>query len=217
MVPGQYVMLAISDTGVGMTAETRARVFEPFFTTKEKGKGTGLGLSTVYGIVKQSGGYVWVYSELRRGTTFKLYLPRVDAPADELVRPREQGSVAGTETVLLAEDDDMLRPLAKELLAKLGYTVLECANAGEALARAARHAGPIHLLVADVVMPGASGRELARRLEETRPEVRVLYVSGYTDDAIVHHGMLEPGLNFLQKPFTPDVLARKVREVLDAR
>jgi len=216
VVPGPYIMLAVSDTGTGMTPETKARIFEPFFTTKEKHKGTGLGLSTVYGIVKQSGGYIWVYSEVGRGTTFKVYLPRVDAPADELHRPREPGTVAGTETILLAEDDAVLRPLAKGLLEKLGYTVLDAENAAGALEAAEKHAGPIHLLVADVVMPGASGRELARELEKIRPTTKVLYVSGYTDDAIIHHGMLEPGLNFLQKPFTPAVLGRRVRDVLDA-
>jgi two-component system, cell cycle sensor histidine kinase and response regulator CckA len=216
VVPGAYVMLAVTDSGVGMDAETRARIFEPFFTTKEKGRGTGLGLSTVYGIVKQSGGYVWVYSEPGRGTTFKIYLPRVDAPAESLAPPREAATLAGTETILLAEDDEMLRPLSKGLLEKLGYRVLDAENAVQALALASAHVGPIQLLVADVVMPGASGRELARRLAHSRPETRVLYVSGYTDDAIVHHGMLEPGLNFLQKPFTPGALARKVREVLDA-
>ena len=216
VVPGRYVMLAVSDTGVGMDARTKARIFEPFFTTKEKGKGTGLGLSTVYGIVKQSGGYVWVYSELGHGTTIKLYLPRVDAPAEPQAPPRETATLTGTETILLAEDDDILRPLTKGLLAKLGYTVLDAESAEQALAVAGARQGPIHLLVADVVMPGASGRELARRLAQSRPETRVLYVSGYTDDAIVHHGMLDPGLKFLQKPFTPAALARKVREVLDA-
>jgi len=216
VIPGRYVMLAVSDTGVGMDAQTKARIFEPFFTTKEKGKGTGLGLSTVYGIVKQSGGYVWVYSEPGHGTTFKLYLPRVDAPAEPQAPPRETATLTGTETILLAEDDDILRPLTKGLLAKLGYTVLDAESAEQALAVAGARQGPIHLLVADVVMPGASGRELARRLAQSRPETRVLYVSGYTDDAIVHHGMLEPGLKFLQKPFTPAALARKVREVLDA-
>jgi CheY-like chemotaxis protein len=198
-----------------MPPEVKARIFEPFFTTKEKGKGTGLGLSTVYGIVKQSGGYIWVYSEAGRGTTFKVYLPRVDAPAETLTRPKQGDSLAGSETILLAEDDAILRPLAKALLEKLGYTVLDAADAAMALSGARAHQGPINLLVADVVMPGLSGRELARRLAEFRPETRVLYVSGYTDDAIVHHGMLEPGLHFLQKPFTPAVLARKVREVLD--
>ena len=216
VIPGRYVMLAVSDTGVGMDAQTKARIFEPFFTTKEKGKGTGLGLSTVYGIVKQSGGYVWVYSEPGHGTTFKLYLPRVDAPAEPQAPPRETATLTGTETILLAEDDEILRPLTKGLLTKLGYTVLDAKSAEQALAVAGARQGPIHLLVADVVMPGASGRELARRLAQSRPETRVLYVSGYTDDAIVHHGMLEPGLKFLQKPFTPAALARKVREVLDA-
>jgi PAS domain S-box-containing protein len=216
VVPGSYVMLAVSDTGTGMDAETKARIFEPFFTTKEKGQGTGLGLSTVYGIVKQSDGYVWVYSEPGRGTTFKLYFPRVVEPAEPLPLPRETATLTGTETILLAEDDAMVRPLAKSLLDKLGYTVLEAENAERALEVATTHPGPIHLLVSDVVMPGASGRELARRLALTRPDTRVLYVSGYTDDAIVHHGMLEPGLHFLQKPFTPAALARKVREVLGA-
>jgi CheY-like chemotaxis protein len=217
VIPGRYVMLAVSDTGVGMDAETKARAFEPFYTTKEKGKGTGLGLSTVYGIVKQSGGYVWVYSEPGRGTTFKVYLPRVDAPAQALVAVREPaGGLRGSETILVAEDDDMLRPLTTGLLERLGYTVRQASNAQEALAVAREHQGPIHLLVADVVMPGASGRELARQLVDTRPDTKVLYVSGYTDDAIVHHGMLEPGLAFLHKPFTPDALARKVRELLDA-
>jgi CheY-like chemotaxis protein len=216
VAPGSYVMLAVSDTGIGMDAETKARIFEPFFTTKEKGQGTGLGLSTVYGIVKQSEGYVWVYSEPGRGTTFKLYFPRVGEPAAALRPPPETATLTGTETILLAEDDEMVRPLAKGLLEKLGYTVLEAENAAQALKVASAHRGAIHLLVSDVVMPGASGRELARRLAATRPDTRVLYVSGYTDDAIVHHGMLEPGLHFLQKPFTPAALARKVREVLDA-
>jgi CheY-like chemotaxis protein len=217
VVAGPYVMLAVSDTGMGMTPEVKARVFEPFFTTKERGKGTGLGLSTVYGIVKQSGGYIWAYSEPGRGTTFKIYLPRVDAPAEGVHPAREPGSVTGTETILLAEDDPTLRPLAKGVLARLGYRVLEAENAAVALAIAGEHDGAIHLLVADVVMPGASGRELARRLAESRPDTKVLYVSGYTDDAIVHHGILEPGLTFLQKPFTPAALAKKVREVLDAK
>jgi PAS domain S-box-containing protein len=217
VAPGSYVMLAVSDTGIGMDADVQARIFEPFFTTKEKGKGTGLGLSTVYGIVKQSSGYIWLYSERGRGTTFKIYLPRVGAPAQPTARSRDAGPLTGTETILLAEDDVLLRPVVNQVLVRLGYTVLSAGTAGEALDRARSHDGPIHLLITDVVMPGPSGRELARRLAEVRPDTRVLYVSGYTDDAIVHHGMLEPGLNFLQKPFLPAALARKVREVLDAK
>lgn len=217
VVPGSYVRLAVSDTGVGMDAETISHIFEPFFTTKEKGQGTGLGLSTVYGIVKQSGGYVWVYSELGKGTTFKIYLPRVDAPATSVPgTPSNDVKLTGTETILVAEDDEILRPLAEGLLRKLGYTVLSAANAVGALTLARQHQGAIHLLIADVVMPGGSGRDLARELEIFRGDTRVLYISGYTDDAIVHHGMLEPGLAFLQKPFTPASLARKVREVLEA-
>jgi two-component system, cell cycle sensor histidine kinase and response regulator CckA len=218
VVPGTYVMLAVSDTGVGMDAKTQGRIFEPFFTTKEAGKGTGLGLATVYGIVKQSGGYIWTYSEPGHGATFKVYLPQVDAPVEAAARaPEHEGTLAGTETVLLAEDDDLLRPLARGLLEKLGYTVLDAGTAAEALEIARTRGGPIHLLIADVVMPGESGRQLARRLAETRPDMLVLYTSGYTDDAIVHHGMLEPGLNYLQKPFTPAALARRVREVLDVK
>ncbi|HEX9582178.1 MAG TPA: response regulator [Gemmatimonadales bacterium] len=215
--PGPYVMLAVTDTGVGIDPQTRARIFEPFFSTKERAKGTGLGLSTVYGIVKQSGGYVWVYSEVGKGTAFKVYLPRVDAPADAAARAAEPGeNLTGTETILLAEDDVTLRRLTRTILEKLGYSVLAGAHAAEALELAQVHAGEIHLLVTDVVMPGASGRELARRLAATRPDAKVLYVSGYTDEAIVRHGMLEPGLQFLQKPFTPSALARRVREVLSA-
>jgi DNA-binding response OmpR family regulator len=169
----------------------------------------------VYGIVKQSGGYVWAYSEPGRGATFKVYLPRVDAPVEVAERPPElAGTATGTETILLAEDDDMLRPLVRGLLDKLGYTVLEAANAEAAEARARDHQGRIDLLLTDVVMPGESGRELARRLAEVRPEMPVLYMSGYTDDAIVRHGILERGIHYLQKPFTPAALARRVREVL---
>jgi PAS domain S-box-containing protein len=216
VAPGRYVMLAVSDTGTGMDAVTKARLFEPFFTTKPAGKGTGLGLATVYGIVKQSGGYIWVYSELDLGTTFKVYLPRVEAPAEAVREPAAPtGTPIGTETVLLAEDDAMLRPLARALLTKLGYRVLEASDSAAALAAARAHPGEIHLLISDVVMPGESGVQLARQIMAERPRLRVLYVSGYTDEAIVRHGVLEPGVNFLQKPFTPAALARKLREVLD--
>jgi PAS domain S-box-containing protein len=217
VVPGPHVMLAVTDTGAGMTPEVRARLFEPFFTTKEKGKGTGLGLATAYGIVKQSGGYIWAYSEPGQGATFKIYLPRVDAPAVAVAPPVETDAApTGTETVLLAEDDAALRALVGTMLEKLGYRVLDAPNAEAALAVARSTPDPIHLLVTDVVMPGESGRRLAERLAAVRPDVRVLYISGYTDDAIVHHGMLEPGLHYLAKPFTAAGLARKVRAVLDA-
>ena len=215
--PGPYVMLAVSDTGVGMDAATQARIFEPFFTTKEKGKGTGLGLATVYGIVKQSGGWIWVYSEPGRGTTFKVYLPRVaEAAAPAAPTPPAPASVRGSETVLVVEDDELIRKLVQKVLKANGYTVLVAGSGGDAEQVAGQHQGPIHLLMTDVVLPGLNGREVARRLTAARAGIRVLYLSGYTDDAIVHHGVLEPGVAFLQKPFAPTALSRKVREVLDS-
>jgi PAS domain S-box-containing protein len=214
---GAHVMLAVSDTGAGMDAETQARIFEPFFTTKEKGKGTGLGLATVYGVVKQSGGSIWVYSEPGRGTTFKIYLPRVDGPAegtkpgpDSLSTPR------GSETILLVEDEAGVRELVRRILVAYGYTVLTASRGDEALQVCGCHEGSVHLLMTDVVMPGMSGRALADRLTALYPNVKVLYMSGYTDATIARNGELEDGAMFLQKPFTPGALARKVREVLDA-
>jgi PAS domain S-box-containing protein len=213
--PGPYVLVAISDTGIGMSAETKAHLFEPFFTTKELGKGTGLGLATVYGIVKQSGGYVWAYSELAQGATFKIYLPRVAGTPTPPASPADAQPSRGTETLLVAEDEVSVRRLVVRVLESRGYAVLEARDGREALEIATAHSGPIDLLVTDVVMPGMNGRELAKLLSSQRPEMRALYLSGYTDHAIVRNGKLEPGLAFLQKPFTPDALARKVREVLD--
>jgi CheY-like chemotaxis protein len=213
--PGPYVMLSVSDTGHGMTAEVQAHIFEPFFTTKEVGKGTGLGLATVYGIAKQSGGHITVYSEPGHGAVFKLYLPRVEeAPGTaEPARPTEI-TRRGSETVLLVEDDEPLRTLAREILSIQGYTVLDAVSPSEALRLADVHPGPIHLLLTDVVMPQMNGRQVADHLLAARPGLQVLFMSGYTDAAIVEHGVLEPGTHFLQKPFTPDGLSRKVREVL---
>ena len=213
--PGPYVMLSVSDTGHGMTAEVQAHIFEPFFTTKEVGKGTGLGLATVYGIAKQSGGHITVHSEPGHGAAFKLYLPRVEeAPGTaEPARPTEI-TRRGSETVLLVEDDEPLRTLAREILSIQGYTVLDAISPSEALRLADVHPGPIHLLVTDVVMPQMNGRQVADHLLAARPGLKVLFMSGYTDAAIVEHGVLEPGTHFLQKPFTPDGLSRKVREAL---
>ena len=217
--PGRYVMLAVSDTGIGMSAETMSHVFEPFFTTKEPGKGTGLGLATVYGIVKQSGGYVWCYSERGEkgegGTTFKVYLPRVDAPVDQFPARAVLPRTPGSETILLVEDEAALRALTRRLLEKHGYTVLEAGTADAALALARAHVGPIHLLLADVVLPGASGPTLAGELLSRRADLKVLFMSGYTEDAIVHRGVLAPNTAFINKPFSGDNLAAKVRDVLD--
>ena len=214
--PGRYVMLAVSDTGVGMDAETRSHLFEPFFTTKEVGKGTGLGLATVYGIVKQSGGHVWVYSEPGRGATFKIYLPQVDEPVETDAPPAaRRPSAGGRETVLLAEDEAAVREVAAQILSQKGYFVLRAPDGQTALEMARAHPSRIHLLVTDVVMPGMTGPELAAALTAERPDVRVVYMSGYTSDAVVRHRILEQGMPYLQKPFTPEALTARVREVLD--
>jgi PAS domain S-box-containing protein len=217
--PGDYVMVALSDTGGGMDAETQSHIFEPFFTTKGQ-KGTGLGLSTVYGIVKQSGGYIWVYSEVGRGTTFKIYLPRVaqmGEMAAQVAAPIQFQKVEpGTETILLVEDEANLRYLARQYLEKQGYKVIEAADGAVAMQIAVAHEAVIHLLLTDVIMPGMNGRELAQRISEIRPNVKVLYMSGYTENVIGHNGMLDAGVRLLQKPFNLRDLKSKVREVLDA-
>ena len=212
--PGPHVLLAVSDTGMGMDSETRARIFEPFFTTKEKGKGTGLGLSTAFGIVKQSGGSIWACSEPGKGATFKVYLPAtVDAP-DSLPAPQPAFKLKGSETVLIVEDEDQVRLLAAGILRKFGYRVLEARMAREAIAVAKAEEGPVDLLLTDVVMPGMAGPVLAEKLVAMRPGLQVLFMSGHTD-AVVRHRVLEGGAAFLQKPFIPEVLARRVRQVLD--
>ena len=217
--PGDYVMIAISDTGAGMDSETQSHIFEPFFTTKGP-KGTGLGLSTVYGIVKQSGGYIWVDSEVGRGTTFKIYLPRVASVGETAVpvaAPIEYRKVEpGTETILLVEDEANLRYLARQYLEKQGYKVIEAADGAVAMQIAVAHEAMIHLLLTDVIMPGMNGRELAQRIAEIRPNVKILYMSGYTENVIGHDGMLDAGIRLLQKPFNLRDLKSKVREVLDA-
>jgi PAS domain S-box-containing protein len=216
-VPGKYVMLAVSDTGTGMDPPTLARIFDPFFTTKEKGKGTGLGLSTVYGIIKQSGGNISVYSELAHGTTFKVYLPELAAaPRKAEAAVVETAIPGGSETVLLVEDEDVVRGLARKILEQSGYKVLAASHGAEAIGFCLQRTEPIHLLLTDVVMPGTSGKEVADRVTELLPDLRVLFMSGYTDEAIVHHGVLDSNVEFIQKPFTPAALVRKVREVLDA-
>jgi two-component system cell cycle sensor histidine kinase/response regulator CckA len=217
VTPGPYVMLAVTDTGTGIDKVTLTRVFEPFFTTKEVGKGTGLGLSTVFGIVQQSGGSVWVDSEPDHGTTVKAFFPRVDATVDAIYATMPPTSLHGSETILLVDDDDQVRKVTLAILRRNGYHVIEARNGGDALLRSQEHPGVIHLLLSDVVMPEMSGPELAKRLADARPDLKVLCMSGYTDDSIVRHGVLEACIAFLQKPITPAALTTRVREVLDAQ
>jgi len=214
---GEYVLLVVSDTGIGMDERTLGHLFEPFFTTKEVGKGTGLGLSTCYGIVKQAGGSIWVYSEPGKGTTFKVYLPRThDLPVAPPEQTKEKTLRGGEETVLIVEDNDAVREVAVLALQKRGYRVLQAASGEEALALAEQLQEPIHLLLTDVVMPGMSGAVLAVRMRERYPNLKVLYSSGYTENVIMHHGVLEENIAFLSKPYRPAELVQRVREVLDA-
>jgi len=212
--PGNYVMLSVSDTGTGMDKETQSRIFEPFFTTKEKGKGTGLGLSTVYGIVKQSGGYVIVQSEPGRGSSFHIYLPQAEGVAERHSAPAIDAATSGTETILLVEDEESVRQLVRDTLTARGYRIIEADGGESGLAAAEKNSAKIDLVITDVVMPGIGGRELVKQLIRTRPGIKVLYLSGYTEDAIVSEGSIESGTAFLQKPFSLQNLSRKVREVL---
>ncbi len=214
--PGEYVMLSVSDTGTGMTAEVQSHLFEPFFTTKERGKGTGLGLATCYAIVQQFGGHIGVYSESDVGTTIKVYLPRIQKTSEQDDAGDAQVDARGTETILLVEDEAPLRAIASRALTSRGHTVLQAADGESALRLLQEHRDPIHLLLTDVVLPRMGGRELAERVRAMRPELRVLFVSGYTDDVILQHRLLEHDIMLLQKPFTIAGLAQKVREALDA-
>jgi len=218
--PGRYMVVAVGDSGHGMDEATKARIFEPFFTTKGPGKGSGLGLAMVYGFVKQSGGYIYVDSQWGRGATFRVYLPEAEeaAPTTTAEPPSELPEFpAGTETVLVVEDEDAVRHLVRRFLQMSGYTVLHAPNGEEAVSVARKHDGPIHLLVTDVAMPGMNGRQLGDVLTRARPGLRILFMSGYTDEAVLREGKLEPGTAFLQKPFNPASLVRKVRDVLDGR
>jgi len=213
--PGRYVMLAVSDTGHGMDAETQQQIFEPFFTTKAQGEGTGLGLATVFGIVKQHGGNIWVYSELDKGTTFKVYLPQTSETEQSVeISQAEAETLSGTETILVVEDEEMVRKLVCETLAAYGYKIIEAQNVNDGLQRASEYKEPIHLLLTDVIMPEMNGRELYDNVVAIYPTIKVLYMSGYTDNVIVHHGILEEGIDFLQKPFSVQSLTKKVRQVL---
>jgi CheY-like chemotaxis protein len=215
---GPHIVLAVSDTGAGMDERTQKRIFEPFFTTKGIGKGTGLGLSTVYGIVKQSGGNILVTSEPGKGTMFKIYLPQIVGAEQEYKRRTEEGaSLSGSETILLAEDEEIVRELARQVLEKQGYRVIAAPNGAAALMMSGSHQGPIHLLISDLIMPDIGGGELASRLVKLRPEIKVLYMSGYTGETIAHYGIVDSSVALLQKPFTLQELARRVRDVLGPR
>ncbi len=218
VIPGNYIMLAVSDNGMGMTQEIKSRIFEPFFTTKEEGKGTGLGLATCFGIVKQSDGHIWVYSEPRQGTTFRIYLPQVETAAIRLPKFDSFKLLPqGTETILLVEDEIAVRSLAARILRDQGYTVLEANNGEDALNLVRKFTNTeIHLLLTDVVMPRLGGKALSEQLKVIRPDIKVLFTSGYTGNTVVHHNVLDTGTMFLQKPFLPTILARKVRDALDA-
>jgi CheY-like chemotaxis protein len=217
MAPGEYIRLAVNDTGLGMDAETQTHIFEPFFTTKEPGKGTGLGLFTVYGIVTQNGGNMQVESTPGLGTTFTIHFPRVDAPIQEVKsKPAPKRTSRADETILLVEDEQVVRDLVAQVLQSAGYTVLEATSGEQALQMSSAHRGPIHLLLADVVLPGLSGPEVAAQLAATRPDMRVIYMSGYAPEIIVRYGISEKHRLFLQKPFTPATLLAHVREALDA-
>jgi CheY-like chemotaxis protein len=216
--PGHYVQLSVSDSGVGMDAETQAHIFEPFYTTKERGRGTGLGLATVYGVVKQSNGYIWVHSEPAKGTHFKIYLPLVEGQLQATSPEASQPQLAQYgETILVVEDEESLRSVTRDLLVQIGYNVVEANSGAQGLEIARQHHGPIHLLLSDVVMPGMNGPALARDLAESHPETKVLYMSGYTDHTIDVHGVLESGVLLLEKPYTRDALTRKVRAALNAQ
>jgi PAS domain S-box-containing protein len=216
IVPGKYVKLTVEDSGCGMDAQTQLRIFDPFFTTKEVGKGTGLGLATVYGIVKQTGGYIWVYSELNQGTAFNIYLPRIERTPHALEQKVADLPVTGSETILFAEDSESLREMAVEYLQSVGYTVVSAASGIDALERAKDFTGTIHLLVTDVVMPELNGPQLAKRIAEERPGIKVIFTSGYASDTLGDRGSLNPAVAFIQKPYRPKALARRIREVLDA-
>jgi two-component system cell cycle sensor histidine kinase/response regulator CckA len=216
MLAGEYVLLSVTDNGAGMDEKTRVNIFEPFYTTKEKGKGTGLGLSTVYGIIKQTGGYIWVYSEPRKGTTFKIYLPRVaDKIEDTVIRKSQPETLKGKETILLVEDDDGVREVSEMILTQFGYSVLTASDGETALRIIKDNGSKIKLMITDLVMPGMSGKELTDKLTESGNGLKVLYLSGYSDEAILDHGILNEGVDFLPKPFGTQELLQKVREILD--